>query len=105
MARFTYERLDKNQAMLIVVDHQEGLYMLTRDRDAVRYKNDVFAHAELGKIFSLPTVITSSSDTGKRVRPTSHTPLIVFSKAPMDAYPPRFLLCTRTRPSSGAMAR
>lgn len=65
MARFAYERLDKSQAMLIVVDHQEGLYMLTRDRDTVRYKSDVFAHAALGQIFSLPTVLTSSSETGK----------------------------------------
>ena len=56
--------------MLIVVDHQEGLYMLTRDRDTVRYKSDVFAHAALGQVFNLPTVITSSSETGK-----SHLPL------------------------------
>ncbi|KZV67906.1 Isochorismatase hydrolase [Peniophora sp. CONT] len=63
-SKFTYERLDKTQAMLIVVDQQEGLYQLTRDRDSVHYKNDVFAHAALGQVFSLPTVITSSEDTG-----------------------------------------
>ena len=61
---FTYERLDKNTAMLVVVDQQEGLYQLTRDRDAVHYRNAVFAHAELAQVFNLPTVITSSEDTG-----------------------------------------
>ena len=75
MAGFTYERLDKNQAMLIVVDQQEGLYMLARDRDTVHYKGSVFAHAALGQIFDLPTVLTSSSETGKFTRIVARTQL------------------------------
>ncbi|KAI0633180.1 ycaC protein [Trametes polyzona] len=61
---FKYERLDKDKAMLLVVDHQEGLYQLARDVSPVNVKNNILAHAELGKIFGLPTVLTTSAETG-----------------------------------------
>ncbi|KZV59855.1 Isochorismatase hydrolase [Peniophora sp. CONT] len=61
---FTYERLDKTKAMLLVVDQQEGLFLLARDRDQVHFRSDIIAHAALAKVFDLPTVLTSSSETG-----------------------------------------
>lgn len=61
---FTYERLDKNDAVLLVVDMQEGLYQMSRDMSAVEVKNNIVAHAALGKVFNLPTILTTSSDTG-----------------------------------------
>ncbi|TBU22162.1 ycaC protein [Dichomitus squalens] len=61
---FTYERIDKNNAVLLVVDHQEGLYQLVRDRSPVDVKSNILAHAALGKIFGLPTVLTTSTETG-----------------------------------------
>lgn len=61
---FTYERLNKTDAVLLVVDHQEGLYLLGRDKSAVEFKNNILAHASLGKVFGLPVVLTSSTDTG-----------------------------------------
>ncbi|KAI0743124.1 Isochorismatase hydrolase [Daedaleopsis nitida] len=61
---FKYERIDKDNVMLLVVDHQEGLYQLARDRTPVEVKNNILAHAELGKIFNLPTVLTTSTETG-----------------------------------------
>ncbi|EJF59217.1 ycaC protein [Dichomitus squalens LYAD-421 SS1] len=61
---FTYERIDKNNAVLLVVDHQEGLYQLVRDRSPVDVKSSILAHAALGKIFGLPTVLTTSTETG-----------------------------------------
>ncbi|KAI0315639.1 hypothetical protein OF83DRAFT_1173607 [Amylostereum chailletii] len=39
MSNFTYERLDKSKAMLLVVDHQEGLYLVSRDMNAIQMKN------------------------------------------------------------------
>jgi hypothetical protein len=60
----TYDRLDKDQACLLVVDHQEGLYLISRDTDSIRFKSAIIAHAELGKIFGLPTVLTTSAQTG-----------------------------------------
>ncbi|OCH92082.1 ycaC protein [Obba rivulosa] len=64
MSNFTYERLDKSKAMLLVVDHQEGLYQLVHDIDPVNMKTNILAHATLAKIFNLPTVLTTSSETG-----------------------------------------
>ena len=64
---FTYERLDKNNTVLLVVDHQEGLFQLARDLPAVEMKANILAHAALGKVFNLPTILTSSADTGKRI--------------------------------------
>lgn len=61
---YTYERLNKTDAVLLVVDHQEGLYQLGRDRTPVEFKNNILAHAALGQVFDLPVVLTSSSDTG-----------------------------------------
>lgn len=61
---YTYERLNKTDAVLLVVDHQEGLYQLGRDRHPVEFKNNILAHAALGQVFDLPVILTSSSDTG-----------------------------------------
>ncbi|KAI1824279.1 Isochorismatase hydrolase [Xylaria intraflava] len=61
---FKYERLDKTDSVLVILDMQEGLFGLCRDYDAVQYRNAMFAHAALGKVFGLPVVITSSADTG-----------------------------------------
>ncbi|KAI1781378.1 Isochorismatase hydrolase [Hypoxylon cercidicola] len=61
---FTYERLDKDNALLLIVDMQEGLYSLARDFDASVYRDSMYSHAALGKVFNLPVVMTSSSETG-----------------------------------------
>lgn len=62
---FTYERIDKNNVALLVVDHQEGLFQMCRDRTPQEMKSSILAHAELAKIFNLPTVLTTSAETGK----------------------------------------
>ena len=64
---FKYERIDKNNSVLLVVDHQEGLFQLARDFHPVEFKNNLLAHAELAKVFNLPTVLTSSADQGETV--------------------------------------
>ncbi len=62
---FKYERIDKDNVVLLIVDHQEGLYQLVRDYTPADFKTNILAHAALGKIFNLPTVLTSSSETGE----------------------------------------
>jgi len=47
---------------------QEGLYHLARDWDPVSYKQSLLAHAELGKIFNLPVILTTSAETGPNGR-------------------------------------
>jgi len=63
-AKFTFERLDKNNAMLLVVDHQVGLFQLVKDYGPDEYKNNILAHAAIGKVFNLPTILTSSAEHG-----------------------------------------
>ncbi|KAJ2978849.1 hypothetical protein NUW58_g7364 [Xylaria curta] len=64
MAPFKYERLDKKDAALIILDIQEGLFHLARDYESVQYRNSIYAHAELGKTFGLPVVMSTSTETG-----------------------------------------
>ncbi|OTB08552.1 hypothetical protein M426DRAFT_71288 [Hypoxylon sp. CI-4A] len=61
---YTYERLDKNDSLLVILDMQEGLFSLARDFDHTTYRNALYAHAALGRSFNLPVVMTSSSETG-----------------------------------------
>ncbi|EMD31096.1 hypothetical protein CERSUDRAFT_69600 [Gelatoporia subvermispora B] len=64
MPNFKYERIDKDNVLLLVVDHQEGLYQLLRDQNAVAMKNNVSAHAALAKVFQVLTILTTSADNG-----------------------------------------
>ncbi|KAK3990664.1 putative hydrolase YcaC [Cladorrhinum sp. PSN332] len=61
---YPWERLNKNDSLLVVVDLQEGLYHLTRDFDPTLYRNNMLAHASLGQVFGLPTILTTSAETG-----------------------------------------
>ncbi|KAK3374911.1 Isochorismatase-like protein [Podospora didyma] len=61
---YPYERLEKNNTMLLILDLQEGLYTLARDWDATLYKQNLLAYASLGTVFDIPVVMTSSSETG-----------------------------------------
>ncbi|RDX45253.1 Isochorismatase hydrolase [Lentinus brumalis] len=62
---FKYERIDKDNVALLIVDHQEGLFQLARDKTPQEFKSSILAHAELAKVFNLPTVLTSSAETGQ----------------------------------------
>ena len=50
--------------MLLVVDHQLGLSQLVRDFTPTEFRNNVLAHAALGNVFELPTILTTSAETG-----------------------------------------
>ncbi|QUY49290.1 hydrolase [Serratia plymuthica] len=59
-----YQRLDKDQAAVLLVDHQAGLLSLVRDIDPDRFKNNVLALGDLAKYFNLPTILTTSFEEG-----------------------------------------
>lgn len=61
---FTYKRLDKNDAAMLLIDHQTGLLSLVRDIDPDKFKNNVLATADLAKYFNLPTILTTSFESG-----------------------------------------
>jgi nicotinamidase-related amidase len=59
-----YIRLDKKNAAVLLVDHQAGLLSLVRDIEPDRFKNNVLALADLAKYFELPTILTTSFESG-----------------------------------------
>lgn len=61
---FTYRRLDKADAAVLLVDHQSGLLSLVGDFSPDDFKNNVLALAAAAKYFALPTILTTSFESG-----------------------------------------
>lgn len=61
---FKYKRLDKNDAAVLLVDHQTGLTNLVKDFSPDDFKNNVLALADCAKYFNLPTILTTSFEDG-----------------------------------------
>ena len=59
-----YVRLDKDNAAVLLVDHQAGLMSLARDLDPDKLTNNVMALADAAKYFKLPTILTTSFEEG-----------------------------------------
>jgi nicotinamidase-related amidase len=59
-----YKRLDKNDAAVLLVDHQSGLLSLVRDIDPDKFKNNVLALGDIARYFKLPTILTTSFESG-----------------------------------------
>ncbi|KKK16355.1 hypothetical protein P175DRAFT_0540737 [Aspergillus ochraceoroseus IBT 24754] len=59
-----WNRLDKENAALLIIDHQVGLSQLVRDYSTNDFRNNMLAHAALGSVFDIPVVMTTSSDEG-----------------------------------------
>ncbi|CAN9278480.1 unnamed protein product [Alternaria alternata] len=59
-----WERIDKDDALLLILDLQVGLFQLARDWDPTLYKQNIMAHAELGKVFDIPVILSTSADQG-----------------------------------------
>lgn len=60
----TYRKLNKDDAVMLLVDHQAGLLSLVRDIDPDKFRNNVLATADLAKYFKLPTILTTSFEQG-----------------------------------------
>ena len=83
---FKYNRLSKDEAVLLLVDHQAGLISLVQDFSPNEFKNNVLALTACGKYFKLPTILTTSFEDGP------NGPLIpeikeIFPDAPFIARP------------------
>jgi nicotinamidase-related amidase len=61
---YQYQRLDKDDAALLLIDHQSGLISLVQDYTPSEFKNNVLALADVGRFFKLPTVLTTSFEEG-----------------------------------------
>lgn len=83
---FKYNRLSKDDAALLLVDHQAGLISLVQDFSPNEFKNNVLALAACGSYFQLPTILTTSFEDGP------NGPLVpeikdIFPDAPYIARP------------------
>jgi nicotinamidase-related amidase len=56
--------LSADNAALLLVDHQVGLFSLVQDYEPDEFRNNVLALAGCGKTFKLPTILTTSAETG-----------------------------------------
>ena len=61
---YQYKRLSKDDAVVLLIDHQAGLISLVQDYTPNEFKNNVLALAESAKFFNLPTILTTSFETG-----------------------------------------
>lgn len=61
---YNYKRLSRDEAALLLVDHQSGLISLVQDFSPGEFKNNVLAVAAAGAYFKLPTILTTSFENG-----------------------------------------
>ena len=61
---FTYRRLSKDDAAVLLIDHQAGLISLVQDFSPGEFKNNVLALADIAKYYKLPTILTTSFENG-----------------------------------------
>lgn len=59
-----YNHLSKEDAVVLLVDHQSGLMSLVQDFTPDEFRNNVLALADLAKFFKLPTILTTSFEQG-----------------------------------------
>ncbi|MCS6306110.1 MAG: isochorismatase family protein [Nitrospira sp.] len=59
-ARF-YERLTTDNAALLLIDHQIGLYTGVRDIDVGQLKHNVVGLAKAAKVLNVPVIVTATS--------------------------------------------
>ncbi|MEB2514185.1 isochorismate family cysteine hydrolase YcaC [Pseudomonas sp. YuFO20] len=86
MSNATYNRLNKDDAVVLLVDHQTGLISLVQDFSPNEFKNNVLALADVARFFELPTILTTSFEQGP------NGPLVpelkeMFPEAPYIARP------------------
>ena len=81
-----YNRLDKNDAVVLLIDHQAGLISLVQDFTPSDFKNNVLALANSSKFFGLPTILTTSFEQGPN-GPLVPELIELFPEAPYIARP------------------
>ncbi|ARD11003.1 isochorismate family cysteine hydrolase YcaC [Pseudomonas savastanoi] len=64
MKNAPYSRLNKDDAIVLLIDHQTGLISLVQDFTPNEFKNNVLALADLARFFELPTILTTSFEQG-----------------------------------------
>lgn len=82
-----YKRLDKDNAVVLLVDHQTGLISgLVRDYGVTEFKNNVLGLAHTAKFFNLPVILTTSFENGPN-GPLMQELIDLFPDAPIISRP------------------
>lgn len=63
-SKISDSRLTPDNAVLLLVDHQVGLMQVVKDYEEQEFKNNILALADIGKLFKLPTILTTSFEKG-----------------------------------------
>ena len=79
---YTKTRFSAEDAALVMIDHQSGIMQLVHDYSPAEFRNNVIGLAKLGKVFNLPTVLTTSYSQGPN-GPFIPEVLSMFSGAPL----------------------
>lgn len=61
---YTNYRLSRDNAAVLLVDHQSGLISVVQDFPPGEFKNNVLALADCAAYFKLPTILTTSFENG-----------------------------------------
>jgi len=56
--------IDPNDAVMLLIDHQSGLFQLVKDIDLPRLRANVIALAKVSRLGKLPTFTTASVPNG-----------------------------------------
>lgn len=59
-----FERLTTDNAALLLIDMQTGLMLGVTTSSTIALKNNILGLAQVGKVFNLPTLLTTSAATG-----------------------------------------
>lgn len=86
MNAYKYRRLSKDDAVVLLIDHQAGLVSLVQDFSPDEFKNNVLALADTAKFFKLPVILTTSFENGPN-GPMLPEIKNMFPKAPYIARP------------------
>jgi len=57
-----YERLTRDNAVLLIVDHQVGLYTGVRDIDTMQLKHNIVGLAKAAQALKIPIIVTTTTE-------------------------------------------
>ncbi len=61
---YTQSRFSKDDTALLLIDHQSSIMQLVHDYSPAEFRSNVLALGKVGRAFNLPTILSSSYETG-----------------------------------------
>ena len=64
MAKVAKGMIDPDDAVMLLIDHQSGLFQLVKDMDMLTLRNNMIAFAKAARLTKVPTFTTASVPDG-----------------------------------------